>query len=189
MNETGDSCSSGYLAITCQQCKCIIIIQYKITMLLSVPFPHTVCNGAGPRFYSNVTYVTDGIEYVTGIPILCEDGAIGALCNDGTIYDDPARLFCDALGFESMFGLFINLPYHFSSSFSLFSSSPDGTTVMTESSSFGTLPNGTIYYSNYTCPPDAVHYDNCTANETTNPQCSNSSYNYVIQCSRRERSK
>ena len=72
-------------------------------MLLSVPFPHTVCNGFGPRFYSNVTYVTDGIEYVTGIPVLCEDGAIGALCNDGTIYDDPARLFCDALGFESMF--------------------------------------------------------------------------------------
>ena len=158
-------------------------------MLLSVPFPHTVCNGVSPQFYSNVTYVTDGIEYVTGIPILCEDGAIGALCNDGTIYDDPARLFCDALGFESMFCLFINLPYHLSSSFSLFSSSPDGTTVMTNSYSFGTLPNGTTYYSNYTCPSDAVHYDNCTANETTNPQCSNSSYNYVIQCSRRERGK
>ena len=82
-----------------------------------------MCNGVSPQFYSNVTYVTDGIEYVTGIPILCEGGTIEALCNDGTIYDDPARLFCDALGFESMFVclliyLIISFPLS-SSSFSL----------------------------------------------------------------------
>ena len=141
---------------------------------------HVVCNGPSPQLYNNVSYVSNGIEYVTGIPVLCEDFTILALCNDGSIYDDPASLFCDALGYESMF-IIVFVIIYFSYS--------DGTSININSASYGTLPNGTQYFNNYTCPSDAEHYDNCTANSTTNPNCANSSYNYVIQCSRRQLSK
>ena len=139
-----------------------------------------MCNGPSPQLYSNVSYVSNGIEYVTGIPVFCENFTIIALCNDGSIYDDPASLLCDALGYESMF-IIVFVIIYFSYS--------DGTFININSASYGTLPNGTQYFNNFTCPSDAVHYDNCTANLTTNPQCTNSSYNYVIQCSRREQSK
>ena len=65
----------------------------------------------------------------------------------------------------------------------------DGTSIDIDQASYGTLPEGTQYFNNYTCPPDAEHYDNCSVNSTTNPQCTNSSYNYVIRCSRREHSE
>ena len=55
---------------------------------------------------------------------------------------------------------------------------------MANSSSYGTLPGGTVYMNNYTCPSNAVHTKNCTFNYTTIPQCASSTY-YAIQCSRR----
>ena len=145
-----------------------------------ISLSHLVCNGPSSQLYNEEFYLSNGIEYVTGIPVLCEDFAIIALCNDGSIYDDPASLFCDALGYESMF-IIVFVIIYFSYS--------DGVSINMNQASYGTLPNGTQYFNNYTCPSDAEHYDNCTANSTTNPNCTNSSFNYVIQCSRPEQSK
>ena len=149
-------------------------------LILFLFLSHTVCNGPSPQLYNNMSYVSNGIEYVTGIPVTCEDFTILALCNDGSIYDEPASLFCDALGYESMF-IIVFVIIYFSYS--------DGTSINMNQASYGTLPNGTQYFNNYTCPSDAEHYDNCTATSTTNPNCTNSSYNYVLQCSRRQLSK
>ncbi|XP_019854701.1 PREDICTED: uncharacterized protein LOC109583709 [Amphimedon queenslandica] len=134
----GSTCPSGYLTVTCPQ----------------------LCNGPSFQLYNEQFYLSNGIEYVTGIPILCEGFAIIALCNDGSIYDDPASLLCDALGYEN------------------------GISINSNQALYGTLPTGAQYFNNFTCPPDAVHYDNCTANFTFNRNCASSAYNYVIQCSR-----
>ena len=139
-----------------------------------------VCNGPSLQLYNYQFYLSNGIEYVTGIPIMCENFAIRALCNDGSIYDDPASLLCDALGYESMF-IIVFVIIYFSYS--------DGMSINNNQASYGTLPEGTQYFNNFTCPPDAEHFDNCSVNSSTNPNCARSSYNYVIQCSRQAQSK
>ena len=54
---------------------------------------------------------------------------------------------------------------------------------MTNSTLYGTLPQGTTYYTNYTCPPNFRSLDDCQAIQT---DClsDDGTQDYVLQCSR-----
>ena len=54
---------------------------------------------------------------------------------------------------------------------------------MVNSTEYGTLPQGTAYYTNFTCPPNARSVDDCGAILVQCPSAG-SSMEYVLQCSR-----
>ena len=55
--------------------------------------------------------------------------------------------------------------------------------MMTNSTLYGTLPQGTTYYTNYTCPPNFRSLDDCQAIQT---DClsDDGTQDYVLQCNR-----
>ena len=54
---------------------------------------------------------------------------------------------------------------------------------MTDSTQYGTLPQGTAYFTNYTCHEGLN--DNCRVVHAADPQCSSGGgMDYVLQCTR-----
>ena len=55
---------------------------------------------------------------------------------------------------------------------------------MTNSSQYGTLAQGTTYYTNYTCPPNVMSLNDCEAAQTDCSSNSGTYPDYVLQCYR-----
>ena len=48
---------------------------------------------------------------------------------------------------------------------------------------FGSLPQGTPFIVNYSCPDNATSFNDCNIPEFTfDPQCSNPDNNYIVSC-------
>lgn len=52
------------------------------------------------------------------------------------------------------------------------------------SSVYGTVPQGTVYFTNFNCPSNAVSVDSCTAVPATNSQCLLGGQDVVLQCTK-----
>ena len=76
--------------------------------------------------------------------------------------------------------------------FCLSSTFPDGRLVSvndTNVTQFGSLPQGSVFIANLTCPDNATSFDDCPdPGYTFNPQCYEPERNYIVECySRGER--
>uniref|UniRef100_A0A1X7UHB6 SRCR domain-containing protein n=1 Tax=Amphimedon queenslandica TaxID=400682 RepID=A0A1X7UHB6_AMPQE len=120
------------------------------------------CNVPGVSLYSNVTAVSNGQELVSGVAVWCWNGEFVSLCDeDDSFGNDDANLVCTSKGFNS--GIVLLSP---------------------NMSLYATLPQPSMYYSNLTCPPNAVNTGSCTVTPSADQFCINGTRNIYIQCSR-----
>ena len=70
------------------------------SLFSSLPqIPIALCDGPDISLYNNQTAIVNGLEGVSGTLGLCQDGTLTGFCDDGSIDDGAAQMFCNALGY------------------------------------------------------------------------------------------
>ena len=68
---------------------------------LSSQISASLCDGPEISLYNNQTATVNGTEVVNGTFAVCQDGTLIGFCDDGSIDDGAAQMFCNALGYLS----------------------------------------------------------------------------------------
>ncbi|XP_019854126.1 PREDICTED: neurotrypsin-like, partial [Amphimedon queenslandica] len=119
-------------------------------------FSTGVCNGPEISLYNNQSVIVNGTETINGTFAVCQDGILFGFCDDGSIDEEAAQLFCNSLGY--IYGK--KIP-----------------------SSGYRLPTGALYLSNISCTSTQDGPTNCTdGGVTSNPACYNGSLDYNVEC-------